>query len=95
MRVYKAGNDGFTREVNEARARVTEQSNLVVCADGEKATARDSDGLGARLTIVDGHDVAVIKNEFGRHLFAACKRQPRRANLESRVVIGRAYSPSG
>ena len=42
----------------------TQRLHFFVGADSEKAAVSDGDCFGARLTIIDGDDVFVVKNQL-------------------------------
>lgn len=69
MRVNEAGNDGLSAEVNLDGARVGEPAHFLIRPDREEAPAGDGHCLRARLTSVNGDDVAVVEDRLRRVVF--------------------------
>ena len=62
--VDKPGNNSLSLEIYLLCFPGSQRLQFLVRADSQKAAVRNGDCFGARLTIIDGDDVCVVKNQL-------------------------------
>jgi len=64
MRVDKPGNNSLSLQVYFLGIPGSKRLQFFIGAGGKETAFSDGDCFGARLTIVDGDDVSVVKNQL-------------------------------
>ena len=64
MRVDKPGNNSLSSEIYLLCFPGSQRLQFLIGADTQKAAVSNGDCFGAGLTIIDGDDVCVVKNQL-------------------------------
>jgi hypothetical protein len=75
MSVNETRRDSFSAKVDFLRKGSRKIQHIRITANSKKPAAYDGNSLGARLLVVHGQDVAVVKNEFWFFLFERKERK--------------------
>src|SRR5262249_6230202 len=86
MRIDEARSDRFSAEVNLADVGASKIQHIGIAAHGEKSATRNCHGLRARLPVIHGQDIAVVKNQLRLFLF---EREHRQCSKRAKKIAAR------
>ena len=64
VRVDKPGNNSLSSEIYLLCFPGSQRLQFLVSPDSQKTAVSNGDSFGARLTIIDGDDVCIVKNQL-------------------------------